>query len=153
MILRPKLSISIALLLIVMAIGISGYMIISGDNFVDSLYMTVITMTTVGFGEIHSFSPSEKLFTIFLILISIVAYGYAVTAITEYLASGKFLEQLKIKKVEQKIENMNNHTVVCGYGRNGKQAVAKLIQFNQPCVVIEKRTAEIAELERDTKNK
>ena len=94
MIFRPKLSISIALLLIVIAIGISGYMLISGDDFVDSLYMTVITMSTVGFGEIHSFSPNEKLFTIFLIIISIVVYGYAVTAITEYLASGKFLEQL-----------------------------------------------------------
>lgn len=146
---RSKLVISIGLLLVVIAIGVGGYMTLSGDNFIDSLYMTIITMTTVGFGEIHPLTYNEKLFTIFLILISIVAYGYAVKSLTEYLANGKIFERLKHKKVQQKIQNLKNHTVVCGYGRNGKQAVAKLIQFNQPCVVIEKRVNEVAELEKD----
>ncbi len=146
---RSKLVISIGLLLVVITIGVAGYMLISGDNFIDSLYMTIITMTTVGFGEIHPLTDNEKLFTIFLILISIVVYGYTVTALTEYLANGKILQRLKQKKVQQKIQNLKNHTVVCGYGRNGKQAVAKLIQFNQPCVVIEKRVNEVAELEKD----
>ena len=146
---RSKLVVSIWLLLIVISIGVAGYMLISGDNFIDSLYMTIITMTTVGFGEIHPLTNNEKLFTIFLILISIVVYGYTVTALTEYLANGKILQRLKQKKVQQKIQNLKNHTVVCGYGRNGKQAVAKLIQFNQPCVVIEKRVNEVAELEKD----
>ena len=146
---KSKLVVSIGLLLVVIAIGVGGYMTLSDDNFIDSLYMTIITMTTVGFGEIHPLTYNEKLFTIFLILISIMVYGYTVTALTEYLASGKIFEQLKHKKVQQKIQNLKNHTVVCGYGRNGKQAVAKLIQFNQPCVVIEKRVNEIAELEKD----
>ena len=146
---RSKLVISIGLLLVVIAVGVTGYMFISGDSFIDSLYMTIITMTTVGFGEIHPLNYNEKLFTIFLILISIVVYGYTVTALTEYLANGKILERLKHKKVQQKIQNLKNHTVVCGYGRNGKQAVAKLIQFNQPCIVIEKRANEVAELEKD----
>jgi len=146
---KSKLVASIGLLLVVISIGVGGYMTLSDDNFIDSLYMTIITMTTVGFGEIHPLTYNEKLFTIFLILISIIVYGYTVTAVTEYLASGKIFEQLKHKKVQQKIQNLKNHTVVCGYGRNGKQAVAKLIQFNQPCVVIEKRVDEIAELEKD----
>ena len=146
---KSKLVASIGLLLVVISIGVGGYMTLSDDNFIDSLYMTIITMTTVGFGEIHPLTYNEKLFTIFLILISIIVYGYTVTAVTEYLASGKIFEQLKQKKVQQKIQNLKNHTVVCGYGRNGKQAVAKLIQFNQPCVVIEKRVNEIAELEKD----
>ncbi|UMB60514.1 potassium channel protein [Lutibacter sp. A80] len=146
---RSKLGVSIGLLFVVIIVGVSGYMFISGDNFIDSLYMTIITMTTVGFGEIHPLNYTEKLFTIFLILISIVVYGYTVTALTEYLANGKILERLKHKRVQQKIQNLKNHTVVCGYGRNGKQAVAKLIKFNQPCVVIEKREQEIAELEKD----
>ena len=146
---KSKLVISFGLLIVVITIGVAGYMLISGDNFIDSLYMTIITMTTVGFGEIHPLTDNEKLFTIFLILISIVVYGYTVTALTEYLANGKILQRLKHKKVQQKIQNLKNHTVVCGYGRNGKQAVAKLIQFNQPCVVIEKRVNEIAELEKD----
>jgi voltage-gated potassium channel len=146
---KSKLVVSIGLLLVVISIGVGGYMTLSDDNFIDSLYMTIITMTTVGFGEIHPLTYDEKLFTIFLILISIMVYGYTVKAITEYLASGKIFERLKHKKVQQKIQNLKNHTVVCGYGRNGKQAVAKLIQFNQPCVVIEKRVNEVAELEKD----
>lgn len=149
MIFRPKLYISIYLLLIVIAIGVSGYMLLSGDSFIDSLYMTIITMTTVGFGEIHPLTGYEKLFTIFLILISIVVYGYSVTALTEYLANGKILELLKYKKVQQKIQKLKNHTVVCGYGRNGKQAVKKLSNFKMPCVVIEKDKELLAELERN----
>lgn len=149
MIFSSKLQISIFLLLTVVIIGVTGYMNISKDTFVDSLYMTIITMSTVGFGEIHKFSTETKLFTIFLIVISIVVYGYSVSAITEYLASNKFFKLLKYKKVEQKIGKLRNHTIVCGYGRNGKQAVNKLRQFNESCIVIEKRDDEIADLERD----
>ncbi len=149
MIFKPKLYISIYLLLIVITIGVSGYMLLSGDGFVDSLYMTIITMSTVGFGEIHPLTGYEKLFTIFLILISIVVYGYSVTALTEYLANGKILELLKYKKVQQKIQKLKNHTVVCGYGRNGKQAVKKLSNFKMPCVVIERDKELLEELERN----
>ena len=147
--LRQKLHVSITLVAIVLTIGVSGYMFISNESFVDSLYMTIITMSTVGFGTLHELNQTEKLFTIFLIIISIIVYGYSVTALTEYLANGKIFQILKHKKVKQEIENLKDHTVVCGYGRNGKQAVAKLKQFNQPCIVIEKRKDEIADLERD----
>ncbi len=102
MIFIPKLYISIFLLISVIFIGVSGYMLFSGDNFIDSLYMTIITMTTVGFGEIHPLTGNEKIFTIFLILISIVVYAYSVTALTEYLANGKILQLLKYKKVQKK---------------------------------------------------
>lgn len=140
---------AIAFFLAVVVIGVLGYMGISKDTFVDSLYMTIITITTVGFGELHPLTDTEKLFTIFLILISILVYGYAVAAITEYLANGRLLKRLKTKKVEQKITKLKNHTVVCGYGRNGKQAILKLKNFNMPCLVIEKDKELIDELEND----
>jgi len=72
---RLKLFISIGLLVIVALIGVVGYMVLSDDSWIDSLYMTIITMTTVGFGEVHPLDNNEKLFTIFLILISIVVYA------------------------------------------------------------------------------
>ena len=149
MVFKRKLYISVVLFVTVIAFGVSGYMYISGDNFIDSLYMTVITMTTVGFGEIHPLNDSEKLFTILLILISIVVYGYSVTALTEYLANGNILQLLKHRKVQQKIQKLKNHTVVCGYGRNGKQAVVKLKNFKMPCVVIERDKELLDEMERE----
>lgn len=147
MIYKPKLYISVCLLISVIIIGVAGYMLISGDNFIDSLYMTIITMTTVGFGEIHPLTDYEKIFTIFLIIISIVVYAYSITALTEYLANGKILQLLKYKKVQKKIQRLRGHTVVCGYGRNGKQAVKRLINYKMSCVVIEKDKELLEELE------
>lgn len=149
MLLKSRLYISSILVLIVITIGVMGYMIISGDNFIDSLYMTIITMSTVGYSEIHPLSVQGKLFTIFLIIISVLVYGYTFASITQYFTNSDVFKLLKLKKVEKEIQNLKNHTVVCGYGRNGKQAVGKLKQFNQPCVVIEKRKDEIEDLKRD----
>jgi voltage-gated potassium channel len=111
--------------------------------------MTIITITTVGFGEIHPLSENEKLFTIFLILMSIIIFGYAATIFTEYIASGELLERIKFKKVQKKIEQLNKHAIVCGYGRNGKQAVTKLSKFKMPLVIIENDDERIEEIEED----
>ena len=128
-------------------IGTIGYMWLSGYNFVDALYMTVITVTTVGFGELQPFSPEEKIFTIFLILTSITIFGYAVSAFSEYLVSGKLFEQLKHRRVEKQIGYLKGHTIVCGYGRNGQQAILKLGNYNKEFVVVEKKKEMIETLD------
>ena len=145
---KTKLYISLFLLTIVLTIGVIGFLFISNETFVDSLYMTIITMSTVGFGTLHELNQNEKLFTIVLIVLSIGVYGYSVTALTEYLANDNFFQLLKYKKMQQKIQKLKNHTVVCGYGRNGRQAVVKLNKFNMPCVVIEKDKEILEELDR-----
>jgi voltage-gated potassium channel len=109
--------------------------------------MTVITVTTVGFGELQPFSPEEKIFTIFLILTSITIFGYAISAFSEYLVSGKLFEQLKQRRVEKQIGYLKGHTIVCGYGRNGQQAILKLKNYNQKFVVVEKDKEKIDELD------
>lgn len=149
MMFKQKLHISIILLTIVVLIGITGFMFISNSSFVDALYMTVITMSTVGYGTLHELNTTEKIFTIFLIILSIVFYAYSVTALTEYLLNENFYQQLKRKKVRKKIHKLKNHTIVCGYGRNGKQAVIKLRNYKMFCVVIERDKALIEELERE----
>jgi voltage-gated potassium channel len=121
----------------ILTIGISGYMLLSGYSFVDAVYMTVITITTVGFGELKPFTPEEKVFTIFLILTSITVFGYAVSTFSEYLVSGKLFDHFKHKRVEKQIEKLEGHTIICGYGRNGKQAILKLKNYNKQFVVIE----------------
>lgn len=140
---------AIFLLLFVIFVGVSGYMYLSDFTFTESLYMTIITITTVGFGVLHPLNDVEKLFTVFLILLSISVYGYVVTVITEYIVEGHIFKQLKLKKVQQKIQKLENHTIICGYGRNGRQAVVKLQTFNESFVVIEKNQSLIAELEKN----
>jgi len=149
MIVKAKLYISLLLLVTVLAIGIIGFIIISNDTLVDAVYMTIITMSTVGFGTLHELNQTEKIFTIILIILSIAVYGYSVTALTEYLAKDNFFQLLKYKKMQQKIQKLKNHTVVCGYGRNGRQAVVRLKKFNMPYVVIEKNKELLEELDRN----
>lgn len=146
---KKKLIFALFLLISVLATGVVGYMLISGDSFVDALYMTVITVSTVGFGLIHQLSTEGKLFTIFLILLSVSLYGYVLKILSENIALGTFFKELKLKKMQKQINSLSQHTIVCGYGRNGQQAVAKLTRFGQVCVIIEKSKSAIKQLENE----
>ena len=144
---KSKLYIALLLFVGVICIGVFGYMYFSDDTFINALYMTVITITTVGFGEVHPLSQEERVFTIFLILMSVLSLGYAASVITQYIASGEFLINLKSKKVQKSIEKLNGHTIVYGYGRNGKQAAIKLERYNKSFVIIENNDGIIEQIE------
>ena len=135
---RTKIYMAITLLLALLCIGVLGFKFMSGYSWIDAIYMTVITITTVGFGEVQPLDDMSKIFTIFLILTSIVIVGYALTIITEYILSKNDIEELKQKKMQKKIDSLSNHIIICGYGRNGKQAATKLLAYKKPFVVIEK---------------
>lgn len=120
-----------------MCIGVIGYRLISGLSWVDATYMTVITITTVGFGEVQPLDTKAKLFTMGLILTSVIIVGYAISIITEYILSRNNFEDLKQRKMQKKIDAMSNHIIICGYGRNGKQAAKKLLAYNKAFVIIE----------------
>jgi voltage-gated potassium channel len=129
---------ALGLILLVVTIGVFGYKYLSDAyTWIEALYMTIITVTTVGFGEVHPTSDIEKLFTIFLIVTSISIYGYVVSVISEYIANNRFFEQIKRNKMQQKIQHLKNHTIVCGFGRNGRQAVERLKSYDKHCIVIE----------------
>lgn len=148
-IIKSKLYKTLFLFFTILAIGVTGYMILSGDTFVNALYMTVITITTVGFGEVHPLSPEEKIFTIFLILTSISIFGYTVSSFTEYIISGQLFKQLKLKRVQKTIEKLEGHTIVCGFGRNGKQAIVKLKNYQKEYVVIEQNKNLVEKLDAE----
>jgi voltage-gated potassium channel len=137
----------IVLVVSIITLGTTGYMWLSNYSFVDAIYMTVITVTTVGFGEVKPFTPEEKIFTIFLILTSITVFGYAVSTFSEFLVSGKLFDHFKHKRVEKQINKLVGHTIVCGYGRNGKQAISKLKNYGKQYVVIEKSRVLIEKLD------
>jgi voltage-gated potassium channel len=135
---RTKIYTALTLLVFILIAGVIGYKFISDYSWVDALYMTVITMTTVGFSEVNPLDTESKIFTIFLILASVVIVGYALSVITEYILSKNDVEELKQKKMQKNIDSFKNHIVICGYGRNGKQAARKLLAYNKQFVVIEK---------------
>lgn len=144
---RSKIYTAISLLIILLVIGVIGFRFMSHYTWVDAFYMTVITITTVGFGEVQPLDDKSKIFTIFLILNSVVIVGYALTIITEFILSKNNIEELKQKKMQKKIDALNNHIIICGFGRNGKQAATKLLAHKQPFVIIEKNKEVIEKFE------
>ena len=146
---RKKIYIAVFLLLAVLAFGIVGFRIISDYKWIDALYMTVITITTVGFGEVMPLDDESKVFTIFLILVSLIVVGYAISIITEYILSKNNVEELKQKKMQKLIDSFKDHVIICGYGRNGKQAARKLAAHKRPFVIIEKDKSVIERLKFD----
>ncbi|MGB5500002.1 MAG: NAD-binding protein [Maribacter sp.] len=135
---RSKIYIAITLMVVILMTGVVGYRNLSDLSWIDAIYMTVITVTTVGFTEVGPMSPQAKVFTVFLIIASVFIFAYAISVITEYILSRNSLEVLKKKKVKNKISALSNHVIICGFGRNGNQAAAKLKAYKKPYVVVEK---------------
>ena len=146
---RSKLNTAVVLLILVLIIGVFGFKIISDFSWLDAVYMTVITVTTVGFGEVQPLDQESKLFTIILILTSVIIVGYAIKIITEYIISKNDINELKQKKMQKKIDALSDHVIICGYGRNGKQAANKLATHHRDFVVIEK-DEQVTQKHKDT---
>ncbi|MEO9510796.1 MAG: NAD-binding protein [Flavobacteriaceae bacterium] len=147
--LRSKIVWAISLMLLVLLFGVVGYKFISGFTWIEAVYMTIITVTTVGFSEVRPLDPSAKIFTVFLIVTSVFIFGFALSVITEYLLGRNSLQILKKKRVKNKIKSLTDHVVVCGYGRNGQQAAEKLKAYNKSFVVIEKSKEVIERYENE----
>lgn len=134
-----KIYIALSLLILTVCIGVVGFILIEKYDFLDAFYMTIITVATVGFQEVHPLSSDGKLFTAFLIITSFGTFAYAVSSITNYISDGEFREYFKNKKVNSAIEKLDAHVIVCGFGRNGKQAAHVLKKHNTRFVVIEQK--------------
>lgn len=134
-----KIYIPLALLLLIVCIGIGGFMAIENYGFLDAFYMTVITVATVGFQEVHPLSQGGKIFTAFLIITSFGTFALAVASISKYVADGELNQYFKKLKVSAAIDKLDGHVIVCGFGRNGRQAAHVLKKHNTRFVVIEKQ--------------
>ncbi|MFZ7115498.1 MAG: potassium channel family protein [Bacteroidota bacterium] len=132
-----KLYIAIALIVSALIIGVVGYMWIEDYNFVDAVFMTIITIATVGYREVKELNTSGKIFTSFLIIYSISTFAYAISVITRYVIEGEFQTYFRHYQVNKEIQKLKNHVIVCGYGRNGKQACDQLRSEGVRFVAIE----------------
>ncbi|WP_223274615.1 potassium channel family protein [Salibacter halophilus] len=142
-----------ALILIVsiVLIGTIGYMAVESYSPLDSFYMTVITVSTVGFKEVHPLSEEGKVFTAFLIIISFGTFAYAVSSLSRYLITGEIKYYYKNFKVHQEIKKLTGHVIVCGFGRNGQEAVKSLEAYNKKVVIIEKDESAMETLQNNGK--
>jgi voltage-gated potassium channel len=147
--LRRKLTISIISVFGVVSFGTIGYSIIEQWGLFDSLYMTVITLTTVGFEEVHSLSKTGKLFTIILILLGVGAFLYALSAATRMIIEGEIREIFGRRKLGKKIEELKNHYIICGYGRMGKIICKEMKENNAPFVVVENNPEVLVSIDKD----
>lgn len=137
---RPSpLLIWFSLILLINIFGVSGFMLIEHFNFLDALYMTVITITTIGYMEVKPLSHEGRIFNIIFIITSFAAYSYALASLTKYVVSGEFQTYFKNRKLMQALNKMNNHIIVCGFGRNGQQAANTLKAHKVPFVAIDFR--------------
>ena len=146
---RSRIYLALFLTAMVLIMGITGYRFIAGFTWVEALYMTIITVSTVGYKEVRPLSTEEQLFTVVLITASIFIVAYTISVVTEYILSRNNLQLLKKKKVKQQIEKLENHVIVCGFGRNGAQAAVRLKAYKRPFVVIEKDREIIEKYEED----
>lgn len=124
-------------------VGITGYMTIEQYNFVDALYMTVISITTAGYTEVRPLSPTGRLFTVFLLISSFTTFAYALALITQYIASGELTNYFKQRKMANQIDAITDHVILCGLGRSGNEAATTLRQHNVPFIVIEQNEERI----------
>jgi len=142
---------ALGLLITVISSGVIGYMVIEDMTFTQAFYMTIITIATVGFQEVKPLSDSGMYFTAFLIVFSFGIFGYTVTTIIQYMVDGTVRNLFIDTRVKRKISNLKDHIVVCGYGRNGRQAVSELMSHSVPIVVVENNEQVVEQVRQSSK--
>jgi voltage-gated potassium channel len=118
-------------------VGTLGYMLIEHWGVLDSLYMTVITVGTVGFTEVHPLDPAGRIFTIFLIFAGIGALGFAVAQFIEFLLEGHLNNILEVRRMEKRLAELSGHTIVAGLGRVGSVVARTLADDGASFVVVD----------------
>jgi voltage-gated potassium channel len=146
--LRQLTTAFLALILLVI-FGSAGYMTIEQWSFLDSLYMTVTTISTVGYMEVHELGRMGRLFTLFLIVSGVTVLFYTVGKIAQVVFEGQFQRYLGRQKVEKKIESLKDHYIICGYGRIGSLICKEFAAKPLPFVVVESKPEVIEKLEQE----
>jgi hypothetical protein len=135
------------LLVAVTLYGVIGYRVLEGWSLLDALYMTVTTLTTVGFREVHPLGVAGRAFTMSLILAGVMALFVALGVVTELVVSGQLARVLRRRRMDSRIARLDRHTVICAYGRVGRAVAEELARQDLPFVVIERQEALIPALE------
>jgi voltage-gated potassium channel len=135
------------LISILCLVGTAGYMLIEGWNLRDALFMTVITLSTVGYGEVQPLSAYGEIFTLSLILLGVGVFAYTISTLVNYLMAGELRGILRRQRMERTISRLHGHYIICGYGRVGRQVAVGLLGGKRKIVVIDQDANHLADLE------
>ncbi len=144
-----RLHFALILILVSLFIGITGFIVIEDYTLSEAFYMTIITISTVGFGEVRELSFNGRIFVSFLIITNIGIFTYAISTIAAFIIEGQFRNAIKDLRLYQRIAKLEGHTIVCGYGRNGNEVCKELVEYRQPFVVIEMDDERVEELREE----
>ena len=136
---RPihRVALLFTFLTLIVLLGTTGYMVLLGVGLVDALYMTIITISTVGYTEVAPMSAGAQLFSIGLIVISVGTVGYVVSQLGSFFKEGYLSETWRKTKMEKKIEHLKNHYIICGSGETGTYIIQQFKKRKVPFVVID----------------
>jgi voltage-gated potassium channel len=124
-------------------------MVIEGFGFLDAVFMTVISVTTVGYEEVHPLDAAGQVFTITVIVFGVIGFLYTFGVLVELLSSGDWQRHRRQRRMESRLRALRDHVIVCGYGRTGRQVVRELSQSAAPYVVVEWNPDGLANVEQD----
>ncbi len=139
-----KMEIAIVIAVFIFGIGVSGFMLIEQWNFLDAAYMTAITLSTVGFLEVHEPSTGGRIFTIILIFTGVGYFLYLAGVIVQAIVEGEIKSLLGRQRLDKKIKKLENHYIICGYGRIGR-VLCNFIKEDTPDIVVVEQDETLAE--------
>jgi voltage-gated potassium channel len=141
---------SIGALVAIVVIGVIGYMVIEGWSFLDAIYMTITTITTVGFREVHPLSDAGRIFSIIIIIGGVGGALYVLTNIMGYILEGQFGLTMGRRRMKNRIAKLKNHFILCGYGRVGQGIAQVFSEEGAPFVIIANDEQHIAKAEKES---
>ena len=147
MIIKQSMTRAVAALTLVLAFGTSGYMLIEGWTPLEAVWMVVITLTTIGFGEVHHLTDAGRVFTIVLIMGGVSVGAFAVSQITRAVLEGELTEAWRRRRRNRQMLELNDHFIVVGYGRLGRAVVQELRDAGVSFCVIERDPSRLRECE------
>lgn len=138
-----SIRIAVASLLFVILLGISGYMSLGNYSFSEAFYMTIITISTVGYGETKPLDTGGQIFTAILILLNVGVFAYVLAVFSYYIVQGEIFRKMFVSMINNQIAELEDHVIVCGYGRYGREVAEHFFAHEQKFVVIEKNPDKI----------
>lgn len=133
---------SVMMLNLLLLLGTAGFMLVEGWSLLDALFMTVITLSTVGYGEVQPLSDAGRVFTVLFIIISLGIATRALSELARYIAEGRLVQDVKARRARGELDAMKQHDIVIGYGRLGREIVADLLHHGREVLVVDRDAVE-----------